>query len=119
MIIWTYADPEKAPIAIDTRHTANIFGVKFLPETGDREIVTGAMDREVRLHTLEALPNVRLPHGESRSGSMLRRDRDNPQLMLVSPETRIFSCHTARVKVCSAVIALVLSFYDHTLFALL
>lgn len=38
---------------IDTGHTANVFGVKFLPYSNDRVLVTGGMDGEVRLHALD------------------------------------------------------------------
>mgnify|MGYP002387397095 CR=1 FL=1 len=35
---------------IQTGHTANIFGVAWLAGGGDRRLVTGGMDRQVRLH---------------------------------------------------------------------
>jgi len=38
--------------AIRTGHSANIFGVCFLRDCGDATMATGAMDSEVRLHTL-------------------------------------------------------------------
>lgn len=42
------------PVAtIETGHSANIFGVKPMPQSGDRIIVTGAMDGEVRLHSID------------------------------------------------------------------
>lgn len=97
-IIWSYTDPDRAPIAVETRHSANIFGVAFLPCTGDKEIVTGAMDKEVRLLTLDALPNSRLPQGEARSVPVRRPDANH--MVVVTPDRpRVFRCHTGRVKV--------------------
>ena len=38
----------------DTGHTLNIFGVRFLPQSGGGRLVTGAMDTEVRLISVDA-----------------------------------------------------------------
>ena len=43
VMLWSYPDVDRAPIAIKTEHTANIFGVKFLPCTNSQRIVTGKL----------------------------------------------------------------------------
>lgn len=57
--VWEYGggstDSEAARHdAVATGHQSNIFGVRFLPATGDRFIATGAMDALVQLHDREA-----------------------------------------------------------------
>lgn len=42
------------PLAIDTHHSANIFGVRFLPCTDNRQLVSGAMDHTVSDPSLSA-----------------------------------------------------------------
>ena len=48
--IWRHADSAhgrrnlREAVVVPTQHVANIFGVKFLPCSGDRRIVTGSMD---------------------------------------------------------------------------
>lgn len=53
VILWSYPDWRRPAIVVPTNHKANIFGVKFLPLSGDAKLVTGAMDCEVQLHHLE------------------------------------------------------------------
>lgn len=43
VMLWSYPDVDRAPIAIKTEHAANIFGVKFLPCTNSQRIVTGKL----------------------------------------------------------------------------
>jgi len=52
VLLWGYPS-RKQLTAIDTGHSANIFGVRFLPCTGNNVIATGAMDTDVRSHTVE------------------------------------------------------------------
>ncbi|KAK3256556.1 hypothetical protein CYMTET_34314 [Cymbomonas tetramitiformis] len=53
LLIWSYSDVFTEPIEIDTGHRANIFGARFIPCSGDRVLVSGAMDKQVRLHTVD------------------------------------------------------------------
>lgn len=46
MNIWDYGT-RKLIHSIDTGHSANIFCTKFMPETGDDVVVSGAGDAEV------------------------------------------------------------------------
>nr|GLL49029.1 WD and tetratricopeptide repeats protein 1-like isoform X1 [Ipomoea trifida] len=78
MNIWSYSNC-KLLHSIETGHTANIFCTKFVPETSDELVVSGAGDAEVRVFHLSHL-----------SG----RGRD---VNVVSPSA-LFQCHTRRVK---------------------
>jgi WD and tetratricopeptide repeat-containing protein 1 len=65
--------------SIDTGHSANIFCTKFLPETGDDVVVSGAADAEVRVHrvTRSTVSSARASFSE---------------------QCAVFRCHTRRVK---------------------
>ncbi|ONK75623.1 uncharacterized protein A4U43_C03F18830 [Asparagus officinalis] len=76
--IWSYSD-RKLIHSIDTGHSSNIFCTKFVPETCDELVVSGAGDAEVRLFNL------------SRSR---RRGCDET---FVEPSA-VFQCHSRRVK---------------------
>eukprot|EP00742_Colponemidia_sp_Colp-10_P013510 GILJ01015260.1.p1 GENE.GILJ01015260.1~~GILJ01015260.1.p1 ORF type:complete len:668 (+),score=76.71 GILJ01015260.1:63-2006(+) len=65
-------DSPSAPFVFQSGHAANIFGIKFLPESGDSVIVSGAWDQQVCLH--------RLQQGSS------------------EPHISNYHCHAARVK---------------------
>lgn len=69
--LWDYSN-RKLVHSLDSGHSANIFCVKFVPETCDDVVVSGAGDAEVRVHRLS----------RSNGGS--------------SPPH--FRCHTKRVK---------------------
>ncbi|KAJ3673715.1 hypothetical protein LUZ60_005707 [Juncus effusus] len=76
--IWNYED-RKLKHSIETGHTANIFCTKFLPETSDEVLVSGAGDAEVRVFNL------------SRSSSTSQQN--------LSPiPSALYRCHTRRVK---------------------
>ena len=49
MLLWRYPDTQRQPLLVGTEHTGNIFGVRFLPQTGDTALVTGAMDFTVQV----------------------------------------------------------------------
>ncbi|KAH9321611.1 hypothetical protein KI387_016250, partial [Taxus chinensis] len=72
--IWSYAS-KKLLHSIETGHSANIFCCKFVPETGDEVVVSGAGDAEVRVFRLSQSSTV---------GS--------------SQPTAVFRCHSRRVK---------------------
>ncbi|KAI9106813.1 hypothetical protein K1719_022341 [Acacia pycnantha] len=74
--IWSYAG-RKLLHSIDTGHSANIFCTKFVPETSDQLVVSGAGDAEVRLFNL----------------SCLSERGDNAITPLA-----LYQCHTRRVK---------------------
>ncbi|KAL2649169.1 hypothetical protein R1flu_017297 [Riccia fluitans] len=77
--IWDYGS-RKLVHDIHTGHSANIFCTKFMPETGDDVVVSGAGDAEVRVHRISRLAGRR---GERTSSS---------------EQVAIFRCHTKRVK---------------------
>lgn len=79
---------EKSPLALQTDHAANIFGVQFMPCTNNRQIITGAMDDTVMLHNIERLP-----------AQLARRGNGSP--LPVAFQSTMFGCHRARVKVMS------------------
>ncbi|XP_011622171.1 WD and tetratricopeptide repeats protein 1 isoform X1 [Amborella trichopoda] len=76
--IWSYAN-QNLLHSIDTGHSANIFCTKFIPETGDELVASGAGDREVRV--------FRVSHSSGRS----------PEERVYEPSA-LFRCHTRRVK---------------------
>ncbi|KAF3665899.1 WD and tetratricopeptide repeat protein, putative isoform 4 [Capsicum annuum] len=78
MNIWSYSG-HKLLHSIETGHSANIFCTKFVPETSDELVVSGAGDAEVRLFHLSHLKG--------------RGCDDNT----VTPSA-LFQCHTRRVK---------------------
>jgi WD and tetratricopeptide repeat-containing protein 1 len=48
VILWSGATGRKL-VQLGTEHVGNIFSVKFLPNSGDRALVTGAQDARVCL----------------------------------------------------------------------
>lgn len=76
--IWSYSG-HKLLQSVETGHTANIFCTKFVPETSDDLVVSGAADAEVRLFHLS-----RLGGGEQ-------------EVSAINPSA-LFQCHTRRVK---------------------
>ena len=86
MLLWSYPDVDRSPLALQTGHAANIFGVQFLPCTNNSQIVTGAMDDTVMLHRVDRLPT-------QVSG------RSNSAPTPVDFQSTLYGCHRARVKV--------------------
>jgi WD and tetratricopeptide repeat-containing protein 1 len=90
---------------LETEHHANLFGVKFLPHTGNTRLVTGAMDYTVQLHELEAAPLSHSPQYSSRvwpgRPAAARRAAAAPvlQSQRVAARHSVYNCHTSRVKV--------------------
>lgn len=76
--LWNYANLELMH-SIETGHAANIFCTKFVPETGDELVVSGAGDAEVRLFNLSRL-------------SEKKSEDSTPEPLAV------FQCHSRRVK---------------------
>lgn len=76
--VWDYSS-RKLLHSVETGHTANIFCTKFVPETSDELVVSGAGDAEVRLFNLAGLRG--------------RADDDNA----LTPSA-MYQCHTRRVK---------------------
>ncbi|KAI3760755.1 hypothetical protein L1987_51154 [Smallanthus sonchifolius] len=76
--IWSYQS-RKLLHSIDSGHTANIFCTKFVPETSDELVVSGAADAEVRLFNLSRL------------------GRRGVEDTAINPSA-LFQCHTRRIK---------------------
>ncbi|KAL9245565.1 hypothetical protein vseg_019201 [Gypsophila vaccaria] len=76
--IWRYSD-RKLLNSIDTGHSSNIFCTKFVPETCDEIVASGAGDAEVRVFNISRLSGIR---AEETS---------------ITPSAH-FQCHTRRVK---------------------
>jgi WD and tetratricopeptide repeat-containing protein 1 len=75
--IWNYTD-KKLRHSIDTGHSTNIFCTRFVPETSDEVVVSGAGDAEVRVFNLS---------------------RVRPRVQEVAPvPAALYRCHTRRVK---------------------
>lgn len=76
--VWSYSS-RKLLHSIETGHSANIFCTKFVPETSDELVVSGAGDAEVRLFNLSHF-----------SGRGLDDNAITP--------SALYQCHTRRVK---------------------
>uniref|UniRef100_A0A0D9VQH6 Anaphase-promoting complex subunit 4 WD40 domain-containing protein n=1 Tax=Leersia perrieri TaxID=77586 RepID=A0A0D9VQH6_9ORYZ len=76
--IWSYGNGELLH-DIETGHSANIFCTKFVPETSDEVIVSGAGDAEVRVFNLSRLSGRR------------------PIELSMEP-TAVYQCHSRRIK---------------------
>ncbi|KAL5210199.1 hypothetical protein ABZP36_005822 [Zizania latifolia] len=76
--IWSYANQELLH-DIDTGHSANIFCTKFVPETSDEVVVSGAGDTEVRVFNLSHLGGRR------------------PREISMEPAA-VYRCHSRRIK---------------------
>ncbi|XP_023524082.1 WD and tetratricopeptide repeats protein 1-like isoform X2 [Cucurbita pepo subsp. pepo] len=76
--IWNYSG-RKLLHSVETGHSANIFCTKFVPETSDELVVSGAGDAEVRLFNLSRL-----------------RGRGHDDNAIAS--SALYQCHTRRVK---------------------
>ncbi|XP_017645924.1 protein ALTERED SEED GERMINATION 2-like [Gossypium arboreum] len=76
--IWGYSG-RKLLHSIETGHSANIFCTKFIPETSDELVVSGAGDAEVRLFNLSRLNGRGLHDG-------------------ATTPSALYQCHTRRVK---------------------
>jgi len=106
VMLWKYPDSRQLPLQVETEHQGNIFGVRFLPNCGDRQIVTGAMDQLVQLHTLESKPSRPTPRSTAAptgadgrgAGMALLRDIEVPPTVTVASSTKSFACHRGRVK---------------------
>lgn len=46
--LWHYPETTRPPVVVETRHQANLFGVRFLPCTNNLQLVSGAMDYTVQ-----------------------------------------------------------------------
>lgn len=87
VLLWSYPDCDRPPLAVQTEHAANIFGVQFLPCTNNEKIVTGAMDDTVMLHHLDRSPAKACTVS---SGLGITR---------MACRSTLYGCHRARVKV--------------------
>ncbi|XP_020400929.1 DDB1- and CUL4-associated factor 8 isoform X2 [Zea mays] len=76
--LWNYNNRELVH-DIDTGHSANIFCTKFVPETCDEVVVSGAGDAEVRVFNMSRLSGRR------------------PREISMEP-TMVYQCHSKRVK---------------------
>ncbi|KAJ1298462.1 hypothetical protein BS78_01G455500 [Paspalum vaginatum] len=76
--IWSYNNRELVH-DIDTGHSANIFCTKFVPETCDDVVVSGAGDAEVRVFNMSRLSGRR------------------PREISMEPAA-VYQCHSRRVK---------------------
>ncbi|GBF94894.1 hypothetical protein Rsub_08137 [Raphidocelis subcapitata] len=103
VMLWHAADSGRVPIALETQHRMNLFGVQFLPGWGNRKIVTGAMDSTVQLLELDASPSAAPPAWRSSSGGGGNAPRRHPaagvaRVESAAPRVTVFSCHDNRVK---------------------
>lgn len=94
LLLHSFPNYDRLPLSIATEHASNIFGVQFLPSSGGKTLISGAMDSTVQLHHLDAEPETkfRYPSAVGRPAGVGR------DCVEVTPRTEIFSCHRERVK---------------------
>eukprot|EP00210_Caulerpa_lentillifera_P002560 g2455.t1 len=99
LALFPFPDYERPPLSIDTPHTANIFGVRFLPHTNDKLLVSGAMDGVVYIHRLDTTPDQQLERPPKTLAPVLGSDEEST-LSCVEAESRshLICTHEARVK---------------------
>lgn len=97
-MIWRHPPANVAPLAVQTHHHGNIFGVQFLPHSSDASLVTGAMDHTVQLHRLDGTPTKYPAHNPAVSGGS-PSSWDPLRPVVVRPISTVYSCHRSRVKV--------------------
>ncbi|EIE23488.1 WD40 repeat-like protein, partial [Coccomyxa subellipsoidea C-169] len=95
VLLWHYPDSNLAPVVLKTPHLANIFGVRILPCSGNRRIVTGAMDCSVQLHVLDASPSTYARAKREQRTVRWVPDEGNEPVPL---HTTKYLCHSKRVK---------------------
>ena len=54
VLIWHYPETWRMPLALETEHRYNLFGVQFLPATNNTRVVSGALYCSVLLQVLDA-----------------------------------------------------------------
>ena len=99
ILMHAYPNYDQLPLSIGTEHASNIFGVQFLPHSGDQILISGAMDTMVQLHRLDAPPETKFCYPsalDTSASSTLGPQATN--CVEVSPGTIVFSCHQGRVK---------------------
>ncbi|CAA6659519.1 unnamed protein product [Spirodela intermedia] len=103
--IWNYAE-RKLSCRVDTGHSANIFCTKFIPETCDELVVSGAGDAEVRLFNLshqgvQSAPEpLALFRCHSRRVKKLAVEQGNPNVVWSASEDGTLRQHDFREGVC-------------------
>ena len=107
--IWEYnptdlARPFTLNTSVSTGHHANIFGVKFMPQSNDRTVVTVAGDSEVRVFDLEYSGAARTTSADASLSASTRSRRfqtffSNARWLNDSnTNTRVYRSHADRAK---------------------
>lgn len=100
--IWSYST-SKLLHSMETGHSANIFCTKFLPETSDELVASGAGDCEVNLIfgifevSRRNLVDADLYYFQVRVFNVARSSERRPEVTPTTPLAH-FQCHTKRVK---------------------
>lgn len=71
---------------VATEHKGNVFAVRFLPHTNDRQLITAGMDGEIRLHTLSLSSLI---HPSSSGTSTTNNNTTTNSSTLRSPRARV------------------------------
>ncbi len=98
IMLWSVPDHGRRPLAVNTHHRANIFGVQFLPCSHDAKVVSAAMDHTVQLHDLSRADVEEWAAGRPSSRQPAGGSQGRP-LQAAQSSCQVFYCHTNRVKV--------------------
>lgn len=80
---------------IQTGHSLNIFGVRFMPHSGNQYVATGSMDNSVRVTNVETGKNVYLAYHQNRVKSV-DVDCQAPKIILSASEDNTVCLHDLR-----------------------
>ncbi|CAF0923462.1 unnamed protein product [Brachionus calyciflorus] len=97
IILW---DPfrRKELKRIETKHRGNIFGVKFLPYTGDTLIASAAADRDIYVHDINKNVAINEIHAHQNRVKRLETAQDTPFLFWSCGEDGYVLQHDIRCK---------------------
>ncbi len=84
--IWHYPETTRPPIVVDTRHQANLFGVRFLPCTNNLQLVSGAMDYTVQVTRKSSRSSL-----QAHTAEMHRRVRQNVCIAGIGAASRSYA----------------------------
>ncbi|GJP83485.1 hypothetical protein CLOP_g13631 [Closterium sp. NIES-67] len=100
--VWDY-NSRRLLHSVDSGHSGNIFCVRFMPDTGDDLLASGAGDNEVRVHRLSRSPTAASATSSSTPatgspGAGRQESSASAGPSHSSEQAALFRCHTRRVK---------------------
>lgn len=99
LALFPFPDHDRPPLSVDTPHTANIFGVQFMPRSDDKVLVSGAMDGSVFIHRLESTPSRQLERPSKPLAPVMgNHEEATPNCVEAESRSGLICTHGGRVK---------------------